>query len=153
MPVHPTCANFWGQSPPKRRNKDAGTATVNPCQHGTRQARADTCRRRRQARPQHLARRPDGRVLVRGGPVFPMLPITNVANPQLDIGAGNIYALAILNILPKTTPKSSKACPKRKRMISVFPKRERFPVGWSAHAAKNKRCSCSEKFTAAVFPF
>ncbi len=38
-------------------------------------------------------------------------------------------------------------------MISVFPKRERFPVGWSAHAAKNKRCSCSEKFTAAVFPF
>lgn len=42
----------------------------NPCQHGARQARADTCRRRRQARPQHLARRPDGRVLVRGGRCF-----------------------------------------------------------------------------------
>ena len=37
-------------------------------------------------------------------------------------------------------------------MDSAFPERERFPVGWSAHAAKNKRCSCSEKFAAAVFP-
>ena len=47
---------------------------------------------------------------------------------------------------------SCKSCLKRKRMISVFPERERFPVRWSAHAAKNERCSCSEKFAAAVFP-